>query len=317
MKKIICAFLALCLFSGIFAGCGEGTAQSNKIKIVTTVFPAYDWVINILGDEAKNFEITLLTDNGVDLHSYQPTAGDIVDISSCGLFVYVGGESDEWTEKIDRTSAENRQTVKLTEALGAALKTEETVEGMQSENSSDIEEIDEHVWLSLKNAKSLCTAIFEALCRLSPEKKDYFSERLENYLAELSALDSEYESTVAAAKRKTLLFGDRFPFRYLTEDYSLTYYAAFPGCSAETGASFETVAFLVKKLEELNLPCVLTVDGAGQKTAEAIVNGANGVKPSVLSLCSMQAVAAEDIKSGISYLSAMSDNLEVLKKALN
>lgn len=319
MKKIICAFLSLGLLSGIFAGCGKAVPQSDKIKIVTTVFPAYDWVRNILGDKAQSFEITLLTDNGVDMHSYQPTAADIVEISSCGLFIYVGGESDEWVEKIDRTGAENGQALKLTEVLGAALKTEETVEGMQgdSDRDGDGEEIDEHVWLSPKNAESLCKAVFEALCGLCPENKEYFSNRLENYLADLSALDNEYESTAVASKRKALLFGDRFPFRYLTDDYSLTYYAAFPGCSAETGASFETIAFLAKKVDELNLPYVLTVDGVGQKTAEAIAEAASGAKPSILNLCSMQSVTAEEIKSGISYLSVMTDNLEVLKKALN
>lgn len=316
MKKIICAFLSLGLLSGIFAGCGKAVPQSDKIKIVTTVFPAYDWVRNILGDKAQSFEITLLTDNGVDMHSYQPTAADIVEISSCGLFIYVGGESDEWTEEITRMNFEKVKTLKLLEALGTDVYNEKTVEGMQNGENDEETVADEHIWLSLKNAQTLCRAICEELCGLLPEKAEYFSERLEKYLAEISALDAEYRLATDKSERKTLLFGDRFPFRYLTEDYGLTYYAAFPGCSAEAEATFETVAFLAKKLTELELPCVLTVDGSQNKIAEAIIKSSGRECP-ILTLCSMQAVTAEEINGGATYLSVMTDNLEILKKALN
>ena len=503
MKKITALLLALMMLAGVLAGCGKpkDAGKAGKLKVVTTIFPAYDWVRAILGDKAENAEITMLLDNGVDLHSYQPTADDIVKISDCDLFVYVGGESDGWVKNALKSAANrNMKVINLLEVLGDSVKTEETVEGMQEaehahdhskevstfedhevqdrslsdwegswqsaypfaldgtlddafavmaeegemtadeyktyyqkgyktditnidiagdhitftyengkkagtdykyigyyiqnwstgtkaamyrfeavdrtsgapiyiefndhmiesaaaehfhirmsnesfdaivdpENSwptffpADMtgeelcehmeghghaheEEADEHVWLSLKNAKTLVAAIADALQELDPDNKDTYAANASAYIEKLSALDGAYQSAVDGAARKTVLFGDRFPFRYLVDDYGLSYYAAFAGCSAESEASFETVSFLAKKVDELGLPCVLTIEGKNHKLAETIVQSTAGKNQKVLTMDSMQSMTSKDAANGATYISAMEQNLSVLKEAL-
>ena len=501
MKKITALLLALMMLAGVLAGCGKpkDAGKAGKLKVVTTIFPEYDWVRAILGDKAENAEVTMLLDNGVDLHSYQPTADDIVKISDCDLFVYVGGESDGWVENALKNAAnKNMKVINLLEVLGDSVKTEETVEGMQEdghdhghshdeqltendikdrtlsdfagawkslhpyllngdldkfcqhraeedEDSSttkdtylekykaswqcdaekisiegnnitftygdgktvsaeytyagyqpklddegkirsvryqfettsadapkyvqfndhghepgeaehfhiyfgndgfdalmsgktnpffvkdalsveDIldelmghdhgEEADEHVWLSLKNAETLVTAIANTLQELDSANKDTYAANASSYIEKLYALDGAYQSAVNGAARKTVLFGDRFPFRYLVDDYGLRYYAAFAGCSTETEASFETVSFLAKKVDELGLPCVLTIEGNNHKLAETIVRSTAGKKQKVLTMDSMQSTTSKDVANGATYLSIMEKNLSVLKEAL-
>lgn len=327
MKKITVLLLALFMLVGALAGCGKqnDTNQTDKLSIVTTIFPEYDWVREILGEKADNAEITMLLDNGVDLHSYQPTADDIVKISDCDLFIYVGGESDEWVEDALRNAANgNMKVINLLEVLGDSVKTEEIVEGMQeeeheyedAEEHEHEEEADEHVWLSLKNAKMLVRVISKALQELDPDSKDIYAANADAYVKKLSALDAEYQTAVDAASNKTILFGDRFPFRYLVDDYGLRYYAAFVGCSAETEAGFETISFLAKRVDELKLPCVLTIEGAQHKIAETIVRNTTAKNQRVLTMDSMQSTTSKDVKNGTTYLSVMEKNLSVLKEAL-
>ena len=335
MKKITALLLALFMLVGALAGCGKqnDTNQTDKLSIVTTIFPEYDWVREILGDKADNAEITMLLDNGVDLHSYQPTADDIVKISDCDLFIYVGGESDEWVEDALRNAANrNMKVINLLEVLGDSVKTEEIVEGMQeeehehedaeehehedAEEHEHEEEADEHVWLSLKNAKMLVRVISKALQELDPDSKDIYAANADAYVKKLSALDAEYQTAVDAASNKTILFGDRFPFRYLVDDYGLRYYAAFVGCSAETEAGFETISFLAKRVDEWKLPCVLTIEGAQHKIAETVVRNTTAKNQRVLTMDSMQSTTSKDVKNGTTYLSVMEKNLSVLKEAL-
>ena len=341
MKKITALLLALFMLVGALAGCGKqnDTNQTDKLSIVTTIFPEYDWVREILGDKADNAEITMLLDNGVDLHSYQPTADDIVKISDCDLFIYVGGESDEWVEDALRNAANgNMKVINLLEVLGDSVKTEEIVEGMQeeehehedaeehehedahahedAEEHEHEEETDEHVWLSLKNAKMLVRVISKALQELDPNNKDIYAANADAYVKKLSALDAEYQTAVDAASNKTILFGDRFPFRYLVDDYGLRYYAAFVGCSAETEAGFETISFLAKRVDEWKLPCVLTIEGAQHKIAETVVRNTTAKNQRVLTMDSMQSTTSKDVKNGTTYLSVMEKNLSVLKEAL-
>ena len=327
MKKITALLLALFMLVGALAGCGKqnDTNQTDKLSIVTTIFPEYDWVREILGDKADNAEITMLLDNGVDLHSYQPTADDIVKISDCDLFIYVGGESDEWVEDALRNAANrNMKVINLLEVLGDSVKTEEIVEGMQeeehehedAEEHEHEEEADEHVWLSLKNAKMLVRVISKALQELDPNNKDIYAANADAYVKKLSALDAEYQAAVDAASNKTILFGDRFPFRYLVDDYGLHYYAAFVGCSAETEAGFETISFLAKRVDEWKLPCVLTIEGAQHKIAETIVRNTTAKNQRVLTMDSMQSTTSKDVKNGTTYLSVMEKNLSVLKEVL-
>ena len=336
MKKIIALLLALLMAVGMLAGCGkqkddDTTDTTDKLSIVTTIFPEYDWVRQILGDKADNADVTMLLDNGVDLHSYQPTADDIVKISDCDLFIYVGGDSDGWVEDaLKNATNKDMKVVNLLEVLGDKVKNEEVVEGMQEEEHEHEdgeeheegeeheheEEADEHVWLSLKNAEVLVGTISNALQEVDPGNKDAYAANADAYVKKLSALDAEYQTAVDNAARKTVLFGDRFPFRYLVDDYGLNYYAAFVGCSAETEASFETISFLAKKVDELKLPCVLIIEGKNHKIAETIVKNTAPKSQKILTMDSMQSTTSKDVASGTTYLSVMEKNLAVLKEAL-
>ena len=332
MKKITALLLALLMLVGALAGCGKqnDTNKTDKLSIVTTIFPEYDWVREILGDKADNAEVTMLLDNGVDLHSYQPTADDIVKISDCDLFLYVGGESDGWVDDaLKNATNKNMKVINLLDVLGDSVKTEEVVEGMQEtehdhdhDHSKEVstfedeEEKDEHVWLSLKNAEVFVNAISKSLQELDPDNRDTYAANAAAYIEKLSALDGEYQAAVDAATYKTVVFGDRFPFRYLVDDYGLRYYAAFVGCSAETEASFETVSFLAKKVDELKLPCVLTIEGAQHKIAETIVRNTAEKNQKVLTMDSLQSTSSKDVANGTTYLSVMEKNLSVLKEAL-
>lgn len=265
----------------------------------------------------------MLLDNGVDLHSYQPTADDIVKIADCDLFLYVGGESDGWVDDALAGAAnKDRKVINLLDVLGAQVKEEETVEGMENEEEdaaadADDPEYDEHVWLSLKNAETLCEAIANALEDLDEQNKDTYAANLTAYTDRLAALDAAYQTAVDTGKRKTVLLGDRFPFRYLVDDYGLSYYAAFAGCSAESEASFETVSFLAKKVDALSLPCVLTIEGKQHKIADTIVQNTKAKNQPILTMDSMQATTSEDAANGTTYLGVMENNLGVLKQALN
>lgn len=344
MRKYSSILLAAILAMGCLSGCGqkdiadssdvtmESTETSSetstendtdKLKVVTTIFPEYDWVKQIAGDQADNMDLTLLLDNGVDLHSYQPTAEDIMKISDCDLFVYVGGESDGWVDDaLAEAVNQNMQVINLLEVLGDTVKEEEVVEGMQAEEEEAEEgeeeepEYDEHVWLSLKNAETLCNAIASALEKADPEHTEDYAENVTSYVDSLKVLDKQYEEAANNASQKTLLFGDRFPFRYLVDDYGLSYYAAFVGCSAESEASFETISFLAKKVDELGLKTVMTIEKSDQKIAKTIIENTRDKDQKILTLDSMQSTTSDDIANGTTYLSVMESNLGVLKEAL-
>ena len=285
--------------------------------------------MNVLGEQAENAEVSMLLDNGVDLHSYQPTADDIVRISGCDLFIYVGGESDEWVrDALQEATNKNMTVINLMEALGDSVKEEELVEGMEHDHDHEQEEdhdhdaeaeeaeYDEHVWLSLKNAAVLCRAIAEALGQIDRENAACYTANAEAYTEKLNTLDAQYQAAVDAAALHTLLFADRFPFRYLADDYGLDYYAAFAGCSAETEASFETIIFLAGKLDELGLPAVLQIESADGSIARTVVESTQSRDQQILTMDSMQSTTAKDVADGANYLSIMEKNLDVLKAAL-
>lgn len=329
MKKQISFLLAILMIAGILTSCGNHSNHTNeKLSIVTTIFPEYDWVMNILGDKASELDVTMLLDNGIDLHSFQPTADDIIKISRCDLFIYVGGESDEWVEAaLKKSTNKDMLVIDLLDVLGDAVKEEEVKEGMESEEHKhehdeeghDHEEkigYDEHIWLSLKNAAVLVGAIRDAIVSLDAENADSYTANASSYIEKLNALDVDYHAAVDAANVKTVLFGDRFPFRYLVDDYGLDYYAAFAGCSAESEASFETIAFLADKMNELGLSTVLTLEGSKYKIAETVISTSNNKSAQILSMDSMQSTTSGDAKNGVSYLSIMEKNLTVLTDAL-
>ncbi|MCR5670195.1 MAG: metal ABC transporter substrate-binding protein [Butyrivibrio sp.] len=328
MKKYISVLVAAILMVSSLCACTSKDASTasaeNRLEIVTTIFPEYDWVMNILGDKASDAEVTMLLDNGVDLHSYQPTAEDIMKISGCDLFIYVGGESDEWVEDaLKEATNKDMVVIDLLDVLGDSVKEEEVVEGMEGEEEEEEEgeeeevEYDEHVWLSLQNAAKLTDCISKALQTIDKDNAESYKANGEAYVSKLDDLDKKYRDAVAKASKDTVLFGDRFPFRYLVDDYGLSYYAAFVGCSAETEASFETISFLANKVDELSLSTVMTIEGEDHKIAETIVQNTENKDQKILTMDSMQATTSKDVQNGSTYLGIMEENLKVLTEALN
>lgn len=321
MKRLFSAALAALMLLGLLAACGKMPAGDGGLTIVTTIFPVYDWCREILGEEAGGAELTMLLDTGVDLHSYQPTAADMVKIASADVFVYVGGESDKWVKDALATAGNpDRIVVNLLDALGDAAREEELVEGMEGEEEDGGEEegpeYDEHVWLSLKNAAALVSTLTDAIAEADPAYADAYRANAGDYIARLNALDAEYAKAVAEGTKKTILFGDRFPFRYLADDYGLSYYAAFAGCSAETEASFETIVFLAHKVDELGLGCVLQIESSDGSIARTVIENTAGKNQTPFVLDSMQSMTSEDVKNGVTYLSVMETNLNVLREAV-
>lgn len=343
MKKFITLLLIAVLSVCALSGCGNSKSSEStngkKLKVVTTIFPEYDWVMQILGDKADKADVTMLLDKGVDLHSYQPSTADISKISEADVFIYVGGESDEWVKDVlKQAKNKNLKVINLMDVIGDKAKEEEVKEGMQAEDEHDHDkdkdhdekhdqdkehdhdkdepEYDEHVWLSLKNAKIFTKKITDVLSEVDKDNAKTYKANYKKYAKKLDELDKKYAEAVSSAKVKTLVFGDRFPFRYLVNDYGLDYYAAFVGCSAESEASFETVTFLAKKIDELGLKHILTIEGKNHKIAKAVIENTKNKSQKILTLDSMQSTTSNDVKNGASYLGIMEKNLEVLKKAL-
>lgn len=344
LKRLLAVLLVAVMTMGCLTACGEGegnepeaadvnvdtdvtddkiesadnTESNDKLSIVATIFPEYDWVREIMGDKFADADVTFLLDNGVDLHSYQPTADDILKISECDMFIYVGGESDEWVEDVMKNATnKDMKVINLLEVLGSSVKEEELVEGMQGEEGEEGEvEYDEHVWLSLKNAQTLCSVIADTLKEIDPADADTYDINVTAYNEKLAALDEEYKAAVDAASTKTILFGDRFPFRYMVDDYGIDYYAAFVGCSAESEASFETIMFLAKKVDELGLKSICTIENTDKKIAETIKETTGTKDQKILTIDSLQSTTSSDLDDGKTYLQTMTDNLEVLKQVL-
>ena len=374
LKKTAAVVMAALMTTVTMAGCGSSAGTENasaetnssKLSVVTTIFPEYDWVKEIAGmnedsvdkSAADNIDLTMLLDNGVDLHSFQPTAADIARISTCDIFIYVGGESDAWVDDtLKEVKNKDMKVINLLESLGDSIKEEEVVEGMEEEDEehedeasdedadhdevateedADHDEVateedadheghhheegeieyDEHVWLSLKNTQVLTKVIADALMEKDANHADAYRKNLEAYDQKLTELDKEYAKAVEEAKVDTILFGDRFPFRYLTDDYGLNYYAAFVGCSAETEASFETIIFLSGKVDELKLPAICVIENSDGKIAETVKENTKTGDQEIVTLNSLQATTSKDIEEGATYYSIMKENLDSLKKAL-
>ena len=329
MKRIGIFLLSGLLVIGLFVGCAPKQEKGDKLSVVTTIFPIYDWVSEIIGD-SQNIEITMLLDDSVDLHSFQPTVDDIVKIASCDMFIYLGGESDAWVEDaLKEATNKDMIVINLLEVLGDAAKEEEFIEGMEAGEDSEIgegdthleseeeePEWDEHIWLSIKNAIVLCREIERELVNLDKEQANLFQENTQNYLSLLEELDAEYSDCVLNANKNCVVFGDRFPFRYLVDDYEIDYYAAFVGCSAETEASFETIIFLAEKVDELGLTAILQNEDSKGRIAETIRENTMNKDQEILTMDSMQSVTSKDVSSGVTYLKVMKNNLDILRQAL-
>ena len=310
-------FMLVAINSTLFAKAKKTDKKSKaaKLSIVTTIFPQYDWVRQLLGDKTENTELTLLVGNGVDLHSYQPSIQDVAKISTADIFIFVGGESDGWVKDALK-NAKNKEMIvlNLIEILGDKVKEEEIVEGMEGEAEEEAE-YDEHVWLSLKNAKMICEKITEALCQKDSKNAATYQNNLSEYLAQLDELDWVYSAVINNASKDTLIFGDRFPFRYLVDDYNLNYYAAFVGCSAETEASFKTVIFLANKMDELDSNYIFKIESGDDKLAKTIIQNSSKKNAQVLVLDSMQSVTSKQAEA-TSYIKIMIENVQTLQKGL-
>ncbi len=315
MKKIVLLFLSLILIFSFTSCSGNVTdipEDDGRPVVVTTVFPVYDWTRNVAGDCCN---VIYLDKSGADMHSFEPTASDIALLAKADVFIHIGGVSDKWVESaID--SAKNSSLSVLSLMTVTGVLEEETVEGMQIHEHEDknTDEYDEHIWLSLRKAQTSVDAICEALCEADGVNAGTYRANADAYNLKLGELDGKYEALMKSAVRNTILVADRFPFRYLTEDYGIEYFAAFPGCSAESEASFETMTFLIEKTKELSLPCILIIENSDGKLADTI-SRETGTK--VLTLGSCQSVTQAQADGGLTYLSVMEGNLKTLTEALS
>ena len=327
MKKVLAMILALAMAAcAMLSGCSlpqKTVAGSGPRTVVCTVFPFFDWMRELTAG-SDGVQVILIADNGVDMHSYQPTTGDIVDISTCDMLVYAGGFSDEWvTETVERSGNDRMLTANLLEMLG-----DRALCGVPHEDGHDHEDEhehgghhdhdapDEHIWLSAVNARELCAALCDMLCELDSENSELYTANAAGYMAKLSALDEDYRAVTENARVRSLVFADRFPFRYLMNDYNIEYYAAFDGCEAETEASAETVTNLADALDRLELDTVLIIEGSEDRLARTVIESSASPHRQILTLDSMQSVNAGDIAEGVTFLSVMESNLAVLKQAL-
>ena len=320
IKRLFALLLGLSLVA-TSAGCAQKTATGSAgIQVVCATAPLYDWTRQITKGTTST-EQKLIIGKGTDLHSFQPSAADIIAIKNADVLIYVGGESDGWIrDALKETLNKNQKVVCLMDILKDSIVEEEVVEGMQGEDEHDHEdhdheegpEYDEHVWMSLRLAAKSCKAIEEAIASVAKADASKFKANLDEYLSKLDALDKQYEEMVKGARLDTMVVADRYPFRYLAEDYKLNYSAAFVGCSAETEASFETVKFLADKIKALDSKTILTIENSDGKIAKTIIETSGKTDVKIEALDSMQSCGDE-----LDYLSVMTGNLEKLKAALS
>lgn len=322
MKKRILLIVMVLMLGLALVACGDTSQmqETQKHTIVCTSFAAYDWTNALMQNVDTDFEVEYLLDNGVDLHNFQPTTEDFVTINNCDAFLYFGGVSDTWVkDALQQNPNKNRKTIDFMNLHGIKF-----VENIEPDHDCEEEghyhehnhEVDEHIWLSIHNAETCVQEIAKMLMQLEPKNAEFYQENCNNYIKQLEALDREFKDTVKAAKGNMLLFADRFPFVYLTEAYGLEYEAAFPGCSAETEASFDTLVSLINILEEYQLPAVYVMEHSESDVAETIIRESSLDQVDILTMHSMQSVSKQDIQQGATYLSLMEDNRNVLEQGL-
>lgn len=311
IKKYLCVVCALLLLCTSLAGCAAKAGGTGKIRIVTTIFPQYDFAKAITGNTA---EIEMLLPPGADSHSYEPSVSDILKVKNCDLFIMIGGTSEYWADDMlsSITGVTVLKLMDITDAMEEVL-----VEGMQAEEEDTADgavEYDEHIWTSLRNCETFVSAICDALSAVSPENAALYTENASAYISELKALDTQISDIVSASARKTLVFADRFPFAYFARDYGLSYYAAFPGCSGDCETSPKTLAFLINKVNEENIPYVFTIEYSNGSIADVICES---TKAGRLTLHSCHNLSADDVKAGATFLGLWAKNIENLRKALS
>ena len=330
MKKylIACAAALLLAAALIYAVNGERTAttaEDGRPKVITTIFPPYDFARAVGGGKT---DLSMLLKPGMESHSYSPSPQDIINIQNCDLFIYIGGENDQWVDRIINSLEKDKrpQVLKLIDCVSPVR--EELAEGMQEEEGHDHghdhgaaegeaheheDEYDEHIWTSPRNAEKMTAAIMDKLILIDAKNRSFYKENAKAYIAELDRLDKDYRRAVADGRRRSLVFGDRFPFRYLADEYDLDYAAAFPGCAAESEASAATIAYLIDKVKKEQIPVVFHIEMSTEKTAEAICNE-TGAKKTLLHSC--HNLSRSEYEQGATYISLMRNNLNSLREAL-
>jgi zinc transport system substrate-binding protein len=322
MKRLLIIIFTLALSASLLSACNGRESSGGKINVTVTIFPQYDWVRQIIGEENMDrFNLTLLIDNRIDLHSYSPSVSDIAAIKRSDVFIYIGGHSDSWVEGVLHGSNPDMFVMNLMEQLDISR----LLEGFCDEHCDEDHDhalgggflADEHIWLSLPFAQVLVASIANMLSEADSELADVYQANAAAYISKLSDLDADYRAVAAAASVRTLVFADRFPFRYMMNDYGIAHYAAFQGCSAESEAGFVTIISLANRVNQHNLGVVMVTETSDQSIARTVINSTNAKNQRILVLDGMKAVTAADIRSGVTYLSIMENNLEVLKEALN
>jgi zinc transport system substrate-binding protein len=308
LKKFIYIFAAL----AVFAACNSqaNDAADDKLKIIATIFPPYDFARAVAGNNA---DISMFLPPAAESHSFEPTPRDIIEIQNCDVFIYVGGESEEWVNKIlESMDVSNKKIISLMDCVETVA--EEVVEGMQEEEEEEEEAAyDEHVWTSPRNAKLIVQKISDELCATDAANAGAYKQNTADYLGKLDELDGKFQAAADAASRDTIVFGDRFPFRYFADAYGLKYFAAFPGCSTETEASAATVKFLIDKVNDEKIPAVFHIELSNEKMANTI-SEATGAKVLLLHAC--HNISKEDFEAGKTYIDLMNDNVAALEEAL-
>jgi len=308
-RAVATAILLVCVLCVVLAACGAQTAENNeKISVVATNFPPFDFTRAIVGDAA---DVTMLLKPGAETHSFEPTPQDILKIQNCDVFIYIGGESDRWVEKILAGIDTSKMRI-ITLMDCVEVVEEEIIEGMDAEPEEP--EYDEHIWTSPRNAKLIVRKISDVLCEVVPDNAEIYQQNTAEYIGQLDELDAQFRAVVATAKRNTIVFGDRFPFRYFADEYGLDYFAAFPGCATETEASLATVKFLIDKVNDEQIPVVFHIEMSNDKIANTIAD-ATGAKVRLLHSC--HNISQSDFSAGKTYISLMTANVDALREALN
>lgn len=313
MKKIISLILIILVFTATICGC-ESKENQGKLKIVTTYFSAYDWAKNILGDKYSDTELILISDNGIDIHSYQPTADDVINIKTADIVITIGGSSDEWVTEALKEDSKNIKVINSLSVLGDKLLCVGDSHNHETHEHHDTD-TDEHIWLSLKNAELICEDIKEAIIEKDAENEKLYKQNAEAYIKKLNSLDNEFSDKFSTAKINTLIFADRFPFRYTVSDYSLEYSALFEGCTSESDATVDAILSLSKKVDEISAKYIFIIDNTASKTAKSVISNTKNKDSEILKLDSMQTVNPKALNKS-DYLKIMRNNLTLISKAI-
>ena len=318
MKKWLLWVLALSLLSGCTGGQPAGEeVEEEKLHIVTTVFPAYDFARAAGGELA---EVEMLLPPGTESHSYEPTPADILAVQNCDLFIFLGGESDDWVNTILEAAEPGGQTLRMLEHV--ELLEEESVEGMEEPGHSHEEEeshlgqvveMDEHVWTDPENAAVLTRVFGQTLAQLDPDHQEVYLANAEAYAEKLEKLDEAFASFFSTLSRPLMIFGDRFPLRYFAQAYGIEYYAAFPGCSTQTEPSAATVAFLTEKVREEQVSTVWYIEFSNHLVADSIAEAA-GAETAMFHSC--HNVSPQELEAGETYFTLMEKNLRTLQEQM-